>query len=121
MGILEKHLIGADAEKARAAKAALKKLEESGDPDVANRAKAALFSPQLRAIGTLEQLGAGFTIKSDRVVGINLDSVENLKASLHLLREFPDLEDVSLSNRLVDDDVLTHLKGLSKLTNLNLY
>jgi hypothetical protein len=110
-----------ESETAEAARKALVKLAGSTHRITARRAQGALRDIQLQIAQQLEQLGGSFQMNSDRIVAVNLDAVVNLGAALPLLRNLPDLEHVSLSNPVMNDDFMAELKGLSKLQDLNLY
>jgi Leucine-rich repeat (LRR) protein len=110
-----------DAATVSAAKAALTKLVVSDHATAAPRARTALFAHLGDVVRRLDQAGVTVTVTSDRVTHAYLDKVKNLADALPLLRELPDLEHVSLSNKLMDDKLMAELKDLPKLNYLNLY
>jgi hypothetical protein len=110
-----------DTQTAGAAKAALVKLADSRHPAAASRAKEALLDLQLQVVRRLEQIGASVEIDSSGITSVNLDKVGALATALPLLRQLPDLEDLSLSNSRMNDDLMAELKDLPKLKHLNLY
>ena len=108
------------ADTAATATAALKGLAASKHAAASGRARAALLTAQLRIVAAIEQAGGTAQVVSDTVVTVDLDHAKNLATVLPLLRELPNLDYVSASNRLMDDAGLAQLKGLRKLRYLNL-
>jgi hypothetical protein len=77
------------------------------------------LTPAVKAIvTTLEQGGCRVKLDNGRVVGVNLDKALDLNAVLPLLRQLPDLEEVSLRHKDLDNRALGHLTGLPKVTLL---
>jgi hypothetical protein len=117
-----KELSGAsDTATAEAAQTVLGKLATSSYPDVAQRARVALQDFQKRIFQELQQLGGGVHIAEDRTVAVYLDSVVALDKALPLMRKIPDLVYISLSNPRMNDALMSELKDLPKLRELNLY
>jgi hypothetical protein len=110
-----------DAAGAEAARAALAKIAASDHARAAWRARSALRSFQREAVLRLKKEGATFQNESGRVRYVSLDGVKDLPNVLPLLRNLPDLEEVSLSTPLMTDAGLAELKGLPRLKHLNLW
>jgi hypothetical protein len=118
--ILEGLGSSADGATARAAKEALVKVAASEGP-VAAKARRMLRAHQQRIAATLERCGARAQTRDDRIIAVNFDGAKALGENLRLLHELPDLEELSFSTPLMDDDGLAELKGLPRLRELNLY
>lgn len=69
----------------------------------------------------MQKSGARFQFDDDRVRAVYLDAVEDLKSVLPLLREMPEIEEVSVSTKKFGDDEMKHLLPLENLKWLNLY
>jgi hypothetical protein len=99
---------------------ALLTLARSDQP-AAPRARKALRNYQYRIVGMLERCGAQIDFREDLVVGVDFNGAKVLKGYLHLLHELPDLEHLSFSTPLMDDERLAELQGLPRLWDLYLY
>ena len=106
---------------ARPAKEALSKLATSEHPATAVRASKALRAYQQRIAATLARSGAQVQTRDGQFVAVNFDAATELGENLRLLHELPDVEEVSLSNPLMDDAGLAELAGLPRLRELNLF
>lgn len=119
--ILQEFSISAQPDTAKAAKLALVQLAASNHPGTAARARTVLRSRQHRIIHQLEEAGAVVSLEGDQAVTVNFDNAQTIGPGLRLLRELPDLQTVSLSNRRAGDAEMALLKGLPKLRDVNLY
>lgn len=119
--ILQEFSTARDELTAAAAKKALAGLASSKHPAAAPRAQEILRAHLLRFAAELEQAGAQVRIVAGAVVAVNLDRVQDVAAKLPLLRQLPDLEEVSLSNAQIEDAALAQLTGLPRLRVLNLF
>jgi hypothetical protein len=121
VGVLKELFKAAETEAASdAVTAALVKVATSASPG-AHRATSVLAEIQEGIIRRIDQLGGNVRGESGQVVAANLDSVEALAKALPLLRRFPALQDVSLSNRRLNNLLIAELKDLPALKNLNLF
>jgi hypothetical protein len=70
-----------------------------------------------------ELTNRGAMVKTDvgRVVAVNLDKAEQLAPLLPLLHKLPDLAELSIRNRKMDNAGMAMLAGLPKLARLHLY
>jgi hypothetical protein len=105
---------------ARAAKEALVRVAASKHA-AADDARRLLRAYQLRVVAALQRCGARVEIRDEKVVAVDFDRATALGGNLRLLHELPDLEELSFSTPLMDDDGLAHLKGLPRLRELNLF
>lgn len=105
---------------ARAAREALAKVAASKH-SAADDARRLLRAYQLRVAATLQGSGARVGIRDEKIVLVSFDQATALGENLLLLHELPDLEELSFSTPLMDDDGLARLKGLPRLRELNLF
>jgi hypothetical protein len=119
--ILNELALSPDEATARSAKAALGELAGSKRPAVAARARSALRTYQLNVATVLQRCGARMQSSDGRIVSVNFDEAKDFVKHLHLLHELPDVEHLSFSTPLMDDDALAELRGLPRLRDLNLY
>jgi hypothetical protein len=103
-----------------AAREALHKLAKT-DGKSSDQARAILQQHRSKIMDRMQEAGATFQFDGDKVRAVYLDRVEELKAALPLLRELPELEEVSISNKQFDDTGMKHLLPLKNLKWLNLY
>jgi Leucine-rich repeat (LRR) protein len=121
VGVLKELFKAAETEAASdAVTAALVRIAASASPG-AHRATLVLIEIQEGIVRRIEQLGGSVHSDSFRIMAVNLDNVKDLTKALPLLRRFPALQDVSLSNRHLNDSLMAELKGLPRLKNLNLF
>lgn len=118
--VLQELMFNREDKTATAAREALKKLARGKGP-TRTQARAILRQFQDRVKDRLLAAGATFEPNGDQLRAITLDTVQDLAAVLPLLREFPELEEVSLSNKKFDDAGMRHLLPLKELRSLNLY
>lgn len=119
--ILGEFTSSADRATATAAREALVKLAASRHSAAAGEARRALRSYQHRVVAALQRCGARVQTGEDRIIGVSFDAAKALGENLRLLHELPDVESLSFSTPLMDDDGLAELKGLPRLRELNLY
>ena len=104
-----------------ALRTALVKVAAADHAAAANQARQALLGLQADVIRQIERAGGSVSSNGERITGVNLDQAKDLAAILPLLRELPDLNHVSLSNRGMDSKLMAELRDLPKLRSLNLY
>jgi hypothetical protein len=75
---------------------------------------------QLDLAATLKSAGAKVDVQNNRVVGIVCDQKAEIGKLLPLLQKLPDLEELQIHNPKMDDAGMASLRGLAKLTLLNL-
>ena len=69
----------------------------------------------------MQKAGASFQFDGDTVRAVYLDSVADLQSVLPLLREFPELTEVSVSTKKFGDAEFPALLPLKNLKWLNLF
>jgi hypothetical protein len=74
-----------------------------------------------QVLDKMQQAGARFQFSDNKARAVYLNGVEDLKAVLPLLREFPELEEVSVETKKFGDDEMKYLLPLKNLRWLNLY
>ena len=105
----------------RLARDTLTDLAQSSNEVTARRASRALQRHRDQLVVKLEQLGGRVTVRSGIVVSIYFDGSDVTDHDLHVLKEFPDVESLSLENTQVGDEGMQYLTHLPKLDVLNLY
>jgi hypothetical protein len=111
----------ADRDTAQAAKELLVKLAAGDHAAAAERARRTLFDHILQIANRIGQLGGGVHINEAGLASVNLDNAKDLAAAISLLKGIPNLQDLSLSTKQMDDKLMSQLKNLPKLRHLNLY
>jgi hypothetical protein len=119
--ILNEFAIGSEIETSRAAERALVGIAVSKNPTAARLARTALAPMQKRIATELQACGARVTINGDMIVAVYFDDAKTLGDNLRLLHHLPELESLSFSTPLMDDDGLARLAGLPRVRSLNLY
>jgi Leucine-rich repeat (LRR) protein len=119
--ILDELALSEEGATARAAKQALGSLAISKHPAAAERARRSLRAYQHRIAQTLERCGARVQTTEGRIVAVYFDAAKAFTGNLRLLHELLDVETLSFSTPLMDDDGLAELTGLPQLRELNLY
>ena len=105
----------------RLARDTLTDLAQSSNEVTARRASRALQRHRDQLVAKLEQLGGRVTVRSGIVVSIYFDGSDVTDHDLRVLKDFPDVESLSLGSTNVGDDGMQYLKHLPKLDVLNLY
>ena len=103
-----------------AAREALHRLAKS-KTQVREQAREILKRYRGLVMDQMQKAGASFQFGDDKVRAVYLDSVDNLKAVLPLLREIPELEEISLSTKKFGDAEMKYLLPLENLKWINLY
>jgi hypothetical protein len=111
---------GNDPKAETSARRHLRRLAE-GESRVAGEAKSILNRKRNRLLVQLLFAGAAYQEERDEVVFIDLDNVADLEAVLPILKYFPELETLSISNRKFTDKMAVHLAELPNLRDLNLF
>jgi len=117
--ILELTVNGSD-EASRTGREALQRLIKAKGP-AREQARDALARIRNQAVDQMEQLGARFHFIDDRIRAVYFDNVERLDKVLPLLREIPEIEEISLSTKKFGDAQMHHLLPLKNLKWLNLF
>jgi hypothetical protein len=120
MRILGEMADGDDAKAEAAARRQLRRLAD-GESKVAGEAKSLLNRKRNRLLATLLLSGASYDDNVGGVTDITLDRVADLESVLPMLKYFPELEYLSISNRQFTDAGAAHLKDLPNLRDLNLF
>jgi hypothetical protein len=120
--ILKDLTLSADERTGELAQAALARLAESKDAEIAGRGKEAVLFRQWRVAGEFEKAGASVQVRDGKIVGLFFGKAQIAGLDFRRLRFLPDLEQMSLGNPQVDDAVLAQLGGcLPKLEHLDLF
>jgi hypothetical protein len=120
MRILGEMADGDDAKVEAAARRQLRRLAD-GESKVAGEAKSLLNRKRNRLLATLLLAGASYEDTRDGVTAITLDRVADLESVLPMLKYFPELEYLSISNKRFTDTGAAHLADLANLRDLNLF
>src|SRR5262249_23180492 len=110
---LEFRLAPTEKAKAPAAEAVASNAATNG------RAPAELAPALKEVVAGLEGGGGRVKVDNGHVVGVNLDKAAELDPLLPLLRKLPDLEELSIRNKKLDDRGLGQLQGLPKVSTLS--
>jgi hypothetical protein len=110
----------ADAETMSVARVTLHKLA-ARETKSGEQAREALLRFRKQIMNRLEAAGARFQFDGEKVRAVYLDGVTDLSKALPYLREIPQLEEVSVSNKKFDDTGMVHLLPLKNLKWLNLW
>jgi penicillin V acylase-like amidase (Ntn superfamily) len=86
----------------------------------APRAGGTTAGEQRALAATLKSGGAKVELQGDRVVRVLLDRTTKIGPLLPLLKKLPDLEELAIHSRKMDDAGMAALQGLPKLSLLNL-
>ena len=111
---------GPDAKAEAAARRHLRRLAEGNSP-AANDARAILHRKRNRILAQILFAGAAYDEHRGTVTRIDLDDARDLTTIMPLLKEFPELESLSISNRAFTDGEARHLADLPNLRDLNLF
>lgn len=111
---------GSDTHAESAARRQLRRLAD-GEGSTAADAWAILARKENRFRLQLLFAGASYREERGKVTFINLDDVTDLASVLPILKDFPELEVLSISNRRFTDGHAKHLADLRNLRDLNLY
>jgi Leucine-rich repeat (LRR) protein len=111
---------GNDAKAETAARRHLRRLAD-GESRVAGEAKSILNRKRNRLLVQLMFAGAAYDEHREEITRIDLDNVADLEAVLPILKYFPELETLSISNRKFTDKMAAHLADLPNLRDLNLF
>lgn len=105
-----------------ATRTALRQLAEV-DGAIAQEAKAVLGRRRNNYLNRLSQAGARYSEGPDGVRAMTLDDVreKQLPGLLPLLKEFPEIENLSLSNKDFTGPMTEYLRPLRRLQSLNLF
>jgi hypothetical protein len=120
MRILGDMADGPDAKAEAAARRQLRRLAD-GESKVAGEARSLLNRKRNRLLATLLLAGARYDDGPDGVTAITLDRVADLESVLPMLKYFPELEYLSISNKRFTDAGAAHLTDLPNLRDLNLF
>ncbi len=118
--ILEELAFKGGEETMAAARDALHRLAKS-KTQAREQAREILSRHRSKIIDQMQKAGARFQLDDARVRAIYLDSVEDFKSALPLLREFPELEEVSVSTKKFGDAEMKFLLPLENLKWINLF
>jgi Ran GTPase-activating protein (RanGAP) involved in mRNA processing and transport len=118
--ILREFALDGGEDSNRCAREALGRLAKS-KAAVSAGAREILDHCRGRALDRMQAAGASFQFDGARARAVYLNRVDDLKAVLPLLREFPELEEVSLENKKFGDDEMAQLLSLRNLKWLNLF
>lgn len=103
-----------------AAREALRKVA-AANGQASEQARAALRQHRGQIMDKIQQAGARFQFDGDNVRAIYFDSAKELAPLLPLLREFPEVEELSFSTKKFGDEDFKHLVALKNLKWINLY
>lgn len=118
--ILEELAFKGGEETAVPARDALHRLAKS-KTQVREQAQDILKRHRGAVIDQMQKSGATFQMEDDKVRAIYLDSVQDFKPIMPLLREFPELEEFSASNKKFGDAEFKYLLPLKKIKWINLF
>jgi Leucine-rich repeat (LRR) protein len=120
--ILKELTLSADEETATVAHAALSRLAESKDKEIAGRAKDAVLFRQWRVATEFEKAGATVQVREGKITALYFGKAQIAGLDFRRLRFLPDLVEMSLGNPQVDDAVLAQLVGCApNLEHLDLF
>jgi hypothetical protein len=89
-------------------------------PTAAAKSAPAELAPAVKEVVAAIEAGEGrVKLDNGRVVGVSLDKATELDALLPLLRQLPDLEELSIRNKKLDDAGLEQLRGLARVSLLS--
>src|SRR5262245_51360940 len=111
---------GSDAKAEAAARRHLHRLADS-ESNVAGEARSILNRKRNRLLLQLTFAGASYRESRDGLTYLDLDDVTDLDSVLPVLKFFPEIEELSISNKRFTDASATHLTELPNLRDLNLY
>src|SRR5829696_1661431 len=111
---------GSDAKAEAAARRQLRRLAD-GESPAANEARVLLARKRNRMLAQLRFAGARYEEDRSGAIAIDLDDVSDLDSVLPLLKHFPEIEVLSVSNKRFTDAGAKHLADLPNLRDLNLY
>jgi Leucine-rich repeat (LRR) protein len=111
---------GSDAKAEAAARRHLHRLADS-ESNVAGEARTLLNRKRNRLLTQLSFAGATYRDTSDGLVYLDLDDARDLEGALRILKFFPEIEELTISNKLFNDKSAVHLAELPNLRYLNLY
>ena len=111
---------GNDAKTEAAARRQLRRLAD-GESRVAADAKRILNRKRDTALTQFLFAGARYGQSGNEVRSIDLDTAIDLPALVPVLKEFPEVEELSISNRRFTDAEAKYLADLPNLRDLNLY
>jgi hypothetical protein len=111
---------GADKKTEEAARRHLRRIAE-GSSAAAGDALAILHRKRNRLLAQLRFAGATYREEGGQVTSITLDTAGDLELILPVLKEFPELDYLSISNKRFSDANAVHLKELPSLQYLNLF
>jgi hypothetical protein len=110
-----------DLNAAHAAQDALGRLGQSKDADIARRANEFARDRQWKIAGVFEQAGARVHTADDKIVSLYFGEARIAGLDFRTLRHLPDLQNLYLGNKDVDDAVLAQLGTLPKVEHLDLF
>ena len=120
MKILQELAFNSNDDTMPPARDALHKLAKS-KAQVREQAVEMLKRYRGQVIDRMQNAAVNFQFQGDNVRAIYLNSVQDLAAVLPLLREFPELEEISISHKKFGDEEFKHLLPLKKLKWINLF
>ncbi len=118
--ILGEMVEAADAKVEAAARRQLRRLAD-GESTVANEARVILNRKRNRLLTLLAFSGATYREDNRGVWAVDLDEVADMESVLPLLKNFPEIETLSISNKRFTDAGAAYLAELPNLQDLNLY
>lgn len=119
--VLEAWANAAESERTDIARQTLIRLANSHSVTASRQARAVLRKRQQQVIAQLNEIGAQVMHRDEQVVAVIFDQAKQLGRTLRLLHELPDLEFLSFSTPLMDDQGLAEIQGLPRVRELNLY
>ena len=120
MKILQELAFNGGEEARAGAHAVLHQLAES-KTQAREPAREILKLYRAQVMDRMQLAGAAFQFDDDKVRAVYLNQVQDLKSVLPLLREFPEIEEVSVENKKFGDQEMKHLLPLRNLRWLNLF
>ena len=111
---------GPDPRAEAAARRQLRRLAD-GESRAAADARGILHRKRNRLLATFLLSGVAYDEHNGEITRVDLDNCTDLPAILPLLKEFPEVEYVSISNHKFTSELAKHLGGLPNLRDLNLY
>jgi hypothetical protein len=118
--ILQELAYNSGDETMEAARDALRRVA-AGRSTAAEQAGAALRQHRGQVMDKIQAAGAYFQFNGDAVRAIYFDQAKEIDPLLPLIREFPEVEELSFSTRKFGDAQFKQLVGLKNIKWLNLY
>jgi hypothetical protein len=118
--IIQELAFNSTEETMAAARDALHRIA-AANSSASEQARAALRQHRGQIMDKIQAAGGYFQFNGESIRAIYFDSAKEIDPLLPFLREFPEVEELSFSNKKFGDAQFKHLVGLKNLKWLNLY